>query len=877
MGGGYAKEMLTARQRCFAARPHPPPFSISRRRTGMKIIDDNGRWQGAVANCLSARFEGNRQERKKHARLRDRSGSALRAQSVAIRQVAREEQKAATLMRRLKKHLGLLDEHQVWGRGIQIRATKLAPSRCNAKAKKVMAGSPRPLPAYHKPLADKRGRIALYMAISYVGLRSAKWRSGLPAEHVYYISRADAVEIAAMAGGTISNMGESTGEIAQAWQALEEVEKAYRANAIVQHRIVVNLPHALSPVGRERVLTQFCKRSFGRYGLPYVAVPHLPDPGGNSRNFHGHICISARPMQRTGDHEWAIGEEKISGFTDPDSLKRIRAEFAAVLNRECRREGLEVRFTHQNYKERGIDAKRQEHYGPERTALHRNGEAVDMVGRNQARVKRNETKATLAVVNMAAEATTKFEELARRRLALLDRRKMLHRRLKVVDGILTLVDDVSRTSRIRPQQPSASLEAITTKRLAVTDLDLRLGQLDAGSGLNDRRPIDASHGHKKSATLARIDQRLAMLVAKASSPYSVMQTRFGALARRGPKRFALSTNLAALRTRVESIIGWSARVAAIKASAGQLFRETKSIPRETILIPVAPVGNVDLTHPSTSIDGAKQSARNNQISTSFALENAKAAPIADLHDVQPSTMNGDEGKPASVPDSYVGSWADAANAANGSSTVKPSFEQRSQTGSGSSAPDHDEKHSSIKISRDAASLDELADAAPAIEDDESAVTPPPNEIEGREPKEHYQSQPDTAVQRVEQAPADGKDEAASEPCVADLSRSIAGPSGNDEASPFARDDRAKDDAATVPAPAIAAPALPPADEHDLLIGRFETARSDEERRKSAAAIRADKIALARMTQRDNPQWVAIDDQFRTQQRIAAMKGGGIGG
>lgn len=319
----------------------------------------------------------------------------------------------------------LLEEHQVWGRGFKIRATKTPPVRSKGKAKKVMAGGSRSMPAYRKPLVDKRGRVALFMAISYVGFRSAKWRSGLAADHVHYIPRADAIEIAAIGAGIISSMGVSTGEIAQAWQALEEVEKAYRANAIVQHRIVVNLPDALSPAGRERVLTAFCEKSFGRYGLPYVAIPHLPDPGGNRRNFHGHICISSRPMERTGDHEWTIGEEKISGFTDPESLKRIRAEFAAVLNRECRREGLEVRFTHQNYKERGIDAKRQEHCGPERTALHRNGETVDMVGRNQTRVERNENKAALAVVNIAAKAATKFEELMRLRLALLDRRKML--------------------------------------------------------------------------------------------------------------------------------------------------------------------------------------------------------------------------------------------------------------------------------------------------------------------------------------------------------------------------------------------------------------------------------------------------------------------
>ena len=269
----------------------------------MEIMDEKGCWHGSVGNRLSARFDGNRQERKKYAKLRERSGGALRAQSVAIRQAVRDEQKAVTLMRRLKKHLGLLEEHQVWGCGFKIRATKTPRGRPKAKAKKVMAGGSRSLPAYRKPLIDKRGRLALFMAISYVGFGLAKWRSGIAADHVHYISRADAIEIAATCAGIIRNMGLSTGEIAQGWQALEQVEKVYRANAIVQHRIVVNLPDGLSPAGRERVLANFCKKSFGRYGLPYVAIPHIPDPGGNRRNFHGHICISARPMQRTGDHD----------------------------------------------------------------------------------------------------------------------------------------------------------------------------------------------------------------------------------------------------------------------------------------------------------------------------------------------------------------------------------------------------------------------------------------------------------------------------------------------------------------------------------------------------------------------------------------------
>lgn len=80
---------------------------------------------------------------------------------------------------------------------------------------------------------------------------------------------------------------------------------------------------------------------------------------------------------------------------------------------------------------------------------------------------------------------------------------------------------------------------------------------------------------------------------------------------------------------------------------------------------------------------------------------------------------------------------------------------------------------------------------------------------------------------------------------------------------------------TAAAKVLLPPVLPPSDEHDELILRFETAPSDEERRKSAAAIRADKVALERMTERRNPQWIAINDQFLALQRMAAMKGAGI--
>lgn len=98
---------------------------------------------------------------------------------------------------------------------------------------------------------------------------------------------------------------------------------------------------------------------------------------------------------------------------------------------------------------------------------------------------------------------------------------------------------------------------------------------------------------------------------------------------------------------------------------------------------------------------------------------------------------------------------------------------------------------------------------------------------------------------------------------------------HDQLFPSVQNGEAKAEPTAAVSPAAVAAALPPVNEHDLLIHRFETARSDVERRMSAVAIRADKIALARMTERENPHWAAIDEQFRTQQRIVAMTGGGI--
>ena len=1009
----------------------------------MEIMDEKGRWNGSVGNHLSARFDGNRQQRKKHARLRERSGASIRSQSIAISRAVRDEQKAATMMRRLKKHLGLLEEQQVWGRGFKIRSIKTPQGRSEAKPKKVMAGGSRSMPAYRKPLVDKRGRIALFMAISYVGFRSAKWRAGLAADHVHYILREDAIEIAAIGAGIISSMGVSTGEIAQAWQALEEVEKAYRANAIVQHRIVVNLPDALSPAGRERVLTTFCEKSFGRYGLPYVAIPHVPDPSGNRRNFHGHVCVSARPMERTGDHEWTIGEEKISGFTDPDSLKRIRAEFAAVLNRECRREGLEARFTHQSYKERGIDAKRQEHCGPERTALHRKGEAVDMVVRNQIRVKRNDTKATLAVVQIASQAATKFEELMRWRLALLARRKMLRRRAKIIDGVLTFLDDATVASGFSSQYPSASQENIAVKRNIITNVAQLFDRVDAGKGINDRRRDSARRAVRKGSTLAKIEELFAPLVSKASSGFSALRQQCASLARRGEKYRAIRAGLRSIEGRQAIITGWRAHVAAITSSGSLLFREIKSIPQENLSRSSEAVGLPDITDASTNLGRANQAGHHDPINASSLMENvpptrsavssqnrsgntasdvsktvqlnadqpigrapatdlqtskvsdyAEALPEKDCH-VAPSRplggtiansgagltadtskertvlpglavesidkgLGGSDGRiklPATSPaldpitaikllwaygdldenarnslgegvNELYASAAEHPQAAPfreallrgranhrlvrddtkieeagtrfkpagmsadqpivgpiigsggpgdpGSVGNTPTVKKPSLTGTSAATRVCDEIRLPIGTEDGRSSNDEPLDAMAGCGETAFTRVERLTVEEMRELLKPRQLGSDGVSHMVDQAGHKQPGEIASEPTEAmppiitdDRSGAL------EETTPAGGNRKQPSEAQTTPSP-LSASTTRPADEHDQLIAKFETARSDDDRRISAAAIRKDSIAFARMSMRLNPQWIKIDDEFRTQQQNAAAKERGKG-
>ena len=347
----------------------------------MLMETEAGIWARADAQLFRLLMDGDRSPRRLLAADRTIASAIRRVAALRQRRAAQDAREHAAAERRLAREFA-----PAWGRAVRVRVEP-ARGRAGAKVERrqralaLGSTSRRAIRTYTAPIKDARGRVAVYFRIRYLGLKSKGWRAGLAADHVLYILRDGAQEEAGMehALRSISNMGTSADEIAAAWRVLEAMEEGYRANAKVQYRIVWNLPHDLAPDQRHALVEQFCERTFGRLGLPYVAAIHAADAKGDARNVHAHIAFSTRPLDHVGDHQWAIAQEKVNGLTDPAGLTLMRALAAGHMNRACQAAGHDARFTHETYAKRGIDAVRQTHLGPARVAAHEQGHAVAAV------------------------------------------------------------------------------------------------------------------------------------------------------------------------------------------------------------------------------------------------------------------------------------------------------------------------------------------------------------------------------------------------------------------------------------------------------------------------------------------------------------------
>lgn len=168
----------------------------------------------------------------------------------------------------------------------------------------------------------------------------------------------------------------------------------------VQTRLVIELPHEMTPAQRLLLTKEFCK-SHEDLGLPYWAAIHAPNKHNDSRNYHVHINLYDRPAKKIEHPEKPGSGEMIWDFTytkesrdkhrnkwisRPFQQKKLvaigqektwirteRARFANLANEHLSSAGAEKRLDPRTYVEMGVPEKARGRVDPASYARERKG------------------------------------------------------------------------------------------------------------------------------------------------------------------------------------------------------------------------------------------------------------------------------------------------------------------------------------------------------------------------------------------------------------------------------------------------------------------------------------------------------------------------
>ena len=195
-----------------------------------------------------------------------------------------------------------------------------------------------------------------------------------------YIRRAEAVE---QHEGRATVAGSAEAFRPEFWDAVEARE---RADGRIQSRIVAELPYEgdVGPEGRRRIL-QRLGEEFDDLGLPWMGVVHQPDAHSDRRNYHLHLIYHDRSAVEAPDGDLLLARKKCPDCRDRGFIPHLRKRYAALVNDEFQRAGLDRRWDPRRYDQMGLAKEPGEHLGVKATALERKGVATLVGSRNVAR------------------------------------------------------------------------------------------------------------------------------------------------------------------------------------------------------------------------------------------------------------------------------------------------------------------------------------------------------------------------------------------------------------------------------------------------------------------------------------------------------------
>jgi len=212
--------------------------------------------------------------------------------------------------------------------------------------------------------------------------------------------------------------GEQTADRAEFWNRVEVHHK--RGDAITCREVEVALPAELSAEKRQELAHGFARHLAERYGVAADVAIHEPSKGGDERNHHAHILLSACSVNPDG----SLGKKAVA--LDPIACKRAkqptlaeteREFWATSVNRVLASEGVVARVDHRSLLSQQADAVQKDDFATaaklDRPATKHEGKAVTQArrrGERLPRARRNDRVRDASASRVTAHAE-RFEAL----------------------------------------------------------------------------------------------------------------------------------------------------------------------------------------------------------------------------------------------------------------------------------------------------------------------------------------------------------------------------------------------------------------------------------------------------------------------------------
>jgi membrane protein involved in colicin uptake len=164
-----------------------------------------------------------------------------------------------------------------------------------------------------------------------------------------------------------------------------------RGDALVAREFEVALPDELSAVERQQLAVDFARELANHYGVAADVCGHKPGRGGDDRNHHAHILISACSVTKDGFGKKVATLDPIhcqrQKIANPAELWRER--WAEMTNERLQQNQIDAKVDHRSLKDQGIEQQPMKHLGPSATGFERRtGEASHKRRTHEAQAKK---------------------------------------------------------------------------------------------------------------------------------------------------------------------------------------------------------------------------------------------------------------------------------------------------------------------------------------------------------------------------------------------------------------------------------------------------------------------------------------------------------